>query len=117
MQLTQAELLKLQNTTEETNTSREPSNTQLIHRERVEGTGFDIITIEENKSFVALGKYRLTTERTAEECREMINNKDWEIILGLIGAALSATESDITATQKELEKKLTTIKEGGKRTE
>lgn len=82
------ELLRLQTSGENQNTSNnEPS--ELVKKQLVEGTGFEIVTVENKGSFIVLGKYRLTDiYETEEECREMIKNKDWELILGLMGAVM-----------------------------
>lgn len=90
---TQRELLELQNTTENPNTNN-PKSSQLIEKERYEGTGFDIVGNPEYGYFVALGTYRITRAQTKEECIRMINEKDYELIIGLMGASIEQTIKD-----------------------
>lgn len=101
MELTQKELLQLQNTTDVTSTNK-PNSTELVRKEHVEGTGFDIVGNEEQGYMIALGNYRLTEWRkTIEECRDMIEKRDWELILGMMGACIQAAE-----TEKEIHSKM-----------
>lgn len=89
MTQTQSELLSLHTTTDSTNTDKPNSNSELVYKERVEKTAFDIVGNEDNGYFIALGSYRLISpQKTIEKCRIMIQTKDWELILGLIGACM-----------------------------
>lgn len=90
--LTQREQLELQNTTGKTNTDKQHS-TELVHKEHVEGTGFDIVGDEEHGYFVALGQYRITKFQPKQECRHMIETKDYELLLGLIGAVMESVRT------------------------
>lgn len=56
---------------------------ELIKRNHVLGTPFVIITVDEG-SFVGCGKYRLTEFMTEEECQELINNRDWNLIISMV---------------------------------
>jgi hypothetical protein len=58
-----------------------------VENNRYEGTGFSIVGNEDKGYFVALGKYRLTEAKTKIQCKQMIENRDYELILGMIGAA------------------------------
>lgn len=97
---TQRELLELQNTTEKPNTNNQQSS-QLVEIEIYEGTAFHIVGNQEQDYFVALGKYRITKSQSKEECRRMINEKDYEIILGLIEACLQEKENQSLQTSKK----------------
>lgn len=98
----QKELLHTQTSTENQNTNNKNSDlpSQLVEKEKYEGTGFHIVGNKEQGYFVALGTYRLTRMQTKEECITMIENKDYELILGLIGASI---EADKKATEQEKE--------------
>lgn len=95
------ELLKLQNSASETNTDNNKSgNTELIERHRVANTAFEICGSIEIGYFIAMGKYRLTApKKTKEECLIMIAEKDYELLLGLMGATLL---SEYTQQEREL---------------
>lgn len=96
------ELLHIQTSTENQNTNNQksPDSEQLYEREKYPDTGFHVIGNKEEGYFVALGTYRLTKMQTKEECITMIENKDYELILGLIGASIDA---DKKATEQEKE--------------
>lgn len=83
-----SELLQSQITTETTNTNNKQSNTQLVDKEHIDGTPFDIVGDEELGYFVAIGNYRITQTHDKEDCRTMIRVMEWELILGLIGACI-----------------------------
>lgn len=101
MSQTQSELLNLHTNTESQNTNSQQSNSQLIEIERVTNTPFDIVTTDQG-TFVSVGKFRLTElKETKQECREMIHNKDWDVIIGLIHAFI------LTADQIVLDEKTT----------
>lgn len=86
------ELLELQNNTETPKTENKPS--QLIEKIRYEGTAFDIVGNTEDGYFVALGNFRITKTQEKNECRRMIDQKDYELILGLIGACIQADKNE-----------------------
>lgn len=84
-----SELLQSQTTTENQNTNNQKSNTELIERHTIKGTGFEIIGNPEKGYMIALGQYRLTEfQPTIYDCEQMIKNRDYELILGMIGAAI-----------------------------
>lgn len=82
------ELSNSLNTSNETNTDNSQSNTQLVDKERYEGTGFDIVGNEEHGYFVALGNHRLTQPAPKEVAITHIKEKSWDLIFAL--AALVA---------------------------
>lgn len=88
----QAELLSIQSGTEKLNTNNNQSS-QLVDKERVENTGFDIVGNQDHGYFVALGAFRITKAQSKEECNRMINEKDYELIIGLIGACMQANNA------------------------
>lgn len=102
MELTNKELLHTQNSVANQNTDNQQSS-QTIKREPVKDTGFEIITIEGKGSFITLGKFRLTDlKETPELCRDMIRNRDWELILGLMGAVLQNNDEIKEENEKQL---------------
>lgn len=104
MSTTQNDLLKLQNTTEETQQNNNNSPSELVEREKVEGTGFEIIGNKEKGYFVALGIFRITEPKPSKGIlRKMIQHKDYEIILGLISASIAMTTKEI---KEDLQQKI-----------
>lgn len=61
------------------------SSEKLIQREPVEGTPFQIITIEQG-TFIAIGNRRITEYTTKEECQQKIECQSWD----LLGATIVA---------------------------
>lgn len=114
--LTQKDILQLQNTTDQTHSKESTTeNEQLIEKIHIEGTGFDIIKIEGKRCFVAIGNYRVTKEQTEAECRQMIKDKDYELLIGLIGAVIQSSHAeDKDITIKEVTRMLQAagLKEG-----
>lgn len=103
MSTTQNDLLKLQNGTEETQLNKENSPSELIERQSVEGTAFEIIGNKEKGYFIALGMYRITEARPSiGTLRKMIANKDYEIILGLISASILMSQTDLKEQVQEI---------------
>lgn len=99
MSTTQKELLELQNGSEEPNTNNPPSS-QLVETEPIKNTGFQIVGNAEKGYFVALGQYRLTTfHKDKKELLKKVKDKDWEIILALIGASIEAFQQTQIPTQ------------------
>ncbi|AXH76379.1 MAG: hypothetical protein [Microviridae sp.] len=56
---------------------------ELLKRDRIENTPFEIISTERG-CFIGLGQFRLTNFITNQECIEMINDKDWNLLLACI---------------------------------
>lgn len=79
MKLQNTELLNTQ-TSAEVQDSKQSS--QLIERETLDGTPFEIVTTEEG-TFVALGSYRLTEFMSKEDAKEKILNKPWDLIISV----------------------------------
>lgn len=69
-------------------------NSELVEKEQVPDTGFHIIGNKEYGYFVALGTYRITKAQSKTKCLEMIETKDYELLLGLIGACIEADKKD-----------------------
>lgn len=90
----QEELLQLQ-TGSDIIDSDNQNYSQTVERNRYEGTAFDITGNKEVGYFVALGQYRLTQPTTKEKCAEMIDNRDYELLLGLMGATLLSHNQEI----------------------
>lgn len=81
---TQKELLQLQTSVEEEQ-SREGSSEEIIQRETVEGTPFQVINLNNEGWFLALGKYRMTEpQENKQELIDRVKNKDWNVILDTI---------------------------------
>lgn len=83
----QSQLLQSQTSTENAN-SNKVNSTELLKRIHVEETGFELIGNDEDGYFVALGSYRLTQTYTESQCRKMIADKDYELLIGLMGACV-----------------------------
>lgn len=65
---------------------------ELIHEEEVPGTPFKIITAE-GKSWIALGRYRISCkEHTPEELKEKIYNMDYDFLINVIFAVVDMTD-------------------------
>lgn len=63
---------------------RENYSTELVKREEVENSPFEIITIKNKGSFLALGKFRLSpTFEESKDVRNYLLNNVWEIVLDL----------------------------------
>lgn len=80
----QWELLKLQSNANEPDKSE---SGKLIEREEVPGTRFIIVGTQKTGYFVTFGKYQVTHTTTKEECRELIEKKDWELVFALMSIA------------------------------
>lgn len=80
---TQRELLQSQTNVEESQDKEKSS--ELVQREKVEGTPFDLINVEDKGWFLALGKYRMTEPGLDREVlRKIVADKDWMLILDTI---------------------------------
>lgn len=78
------------------NNQNSHSSEQLVERERIPNTGFDIVGNKEKGYFIAFGPYRIT-EYTQDKAqlRKKVASKDYEIILGLLGACMTANEPEL----------------------
>lgn len=93
----QKELLHLHTGSEEQN-NQHSSNQQIINKEHVEGTGFDIIHYDQHGYWLVIGHYRVSeTKKTKEELIKLIETKDWDLLIGVIGAAMQANQDQIDA--------------------
>lgn len=81
--LKQAELLSTQSNVEE-NQSKEPSS-ELIHREDVENTPFQVVGNDEKGWIITIGRFKLTENRpTKIEALQELQIRPWAITLRLI---------------------------------
>lgn len=79
---------------------RDTFSSELISVNKVEGTPFDIVTvqgdgdIEEDEHFIAVGNHRLTKPTPwKDELLEKIENRDWELINTLMFATINAVRT------------------------
>lgn len=79
MKLQNTELLNTQTSAEVQDSNQ---SSQLIERETLDGTPFEIVTTEEG-TFVALGSYRLTEFMSKEDAKEKIQKKHWDLIISV----------------------------------
>lgn len=92
MKQTQSELLNYTTTSNTTDSNNSPSTSQIIKREPIPNTGFELISTEQGH-FIALGQFRLTQQyQTRETALETVEKHDWELIIGLIGACIQAQQ-------------------------
>lgn len=64
-------------------------NTEIMEREKVEGTPFEVIGNKETGYWVAFGMFRLTEQGTKEEAYNGIAQKGWDMIGNFIYAAMA----------------------------
>lgn len=70
---------------------RENSSSELVKKEKIEGTPFDLITYEDKGVFVAIGKLKLTPFlESKEQATEYLEKHKWEFTLDLILAMIEA---------------------------
>lgn len=81
---THTKLLDIQ-TSIEGEQNKENLNSELIHREKVEGSPLWIVGNKEHGYFVAMGNHRLTdSAKTISEAREKLINEQYNIIANMI---------------------------------
>ena len=76
---------------------------QMIKRERIEGTPF-IMVCQNNdeRYFLACGNWKVTEEYNREELLEMVERKDWLILVGLMSVVYEETAKiGITSTTNQ----------------
>lgn len=97
-QLKQSELLQLQ-----TNANEEHNNAsfEIIHREHVEDTPFTMIMLQEGDCFIACGNYRLTERIGHVKALELIDGKDWNLIMQLIDIVCNYKLNEFIINQKQ----------------
>lgn len=61
---------------------REIRKDEIIKREKVNGTPFSIIQ-QQDITFIALGMYKVSDNLSYKECKEVIKNKEWNLILNV----------------------------------
>lgn len=68
-----------------TNITTMKNNKELVKRTTVEETPFTIITIENEGSFISMGKYRMSkVMENEEECKKYVHEKPWEFIMAIM---------------------------------
>lgn len=77
----------------QTNAKENQNNSQLISKEQIEKTPFEIITSEEG-SFLAIGHYRLTETTSKENIMQHLLTNQWDIIINLINATIHAQKRE-----------------------
>lgn len=91
----QEQLLQLHTGSEKQSTNNQNS-TEIVQKQHIEGTGFDIVGNKEHGYFVAIGKYRITENKPIEDelysAIGELSNTGWEIIAGMIGAVTEAVK-------------------------
>lgn len=66
--------------------SKQSASEELVNKYQVPGTAFQIIGNKEKGYFIALGQYRVSDpQKTVQDCQTMIDNKDWDLIVNLMG--------------------------------
>jgi len=67
----------------------ESKNTELIQRDKLEGTPFTIITIEDG-SFGTLGEYRVTEKmKTKKEVEKYLKEPKWDTIATIVSILIT----------------------------
>lgn len=81
---TQQDILHTQtNIEEEQNNSN--SSTEIIQREKIINTPFEIVGNTENGYFIAMGKYKITeNKQSIEDAKKTLNTEQWIIITNMI---------------------------------
>ncbi len=64
-------------------TDKEDSGKELVKRESIEDSPFEVVTVN-GESFGAMGEYRLTERGTAEEIKEQLTKITWNRIVQCI---------------------------------
>lgn len=69
---------------------------EIISTRTVEGTPFKIIDTEKG-AFIGFGRYRVSELTTVEDCRKIIEDKEWELLLSVVNAIVA---EEILLTKK-----------------
>lgn len=88
----------LQKSVEQTNNS-ESGNTELIKRENIADSPFEVITTEKG-SFGVMGKYRITPYGEKEEIIEDLNKITWNRLIQVIQLILEHQNQITNETQQ-----------------
>jgi len=75
------------------------NSSKIVERCNYKNTMFTLITVNdesEENTFITVGKYRMTDKLTKEKCIEMIENRDWLLIAGIIEITAELIEKEKT---------------------
>ncbi|AXH76571.1 MAG: hypothetical protein [Microviridae sp.] len=73
------------------NSLTEGKNEKLFERIHVKGTPFEIVKTE-NECFIALGKYRISDNKTEQQHRDDIYDLDYTFLINVIFAVVDMTD-------------------------
>lgn len=94
--------LSIQSTNVDESVDNNPSGEQLLEREQITNSPFWIIGNKVDGYYLVLGHYRLTdVYNTKQEVIEYVNNRPWDIILGMI---ISVNHTDKQLQEQNVEK-------------
>lgn len=75
-------------------------NQELIHREKVENTPFEIIG-GEGRYWLSMGLFRLSEPKsTIEEVKQIVNEKGWETIINVMCAIMAGRDMELMSQAK-----------------
>lgn len=81
--LQNSELLQLQTNAQEQENSKDSG--KIIEREKVEGTPFELIKVDEKGWFLAMGKHRFTEPvENKEEILKSLEGVPWDYVMNVI---------------------------------
>lgn len=82
--------------------NKSKSGNEIAEKEKIEKTPFDIITITEEVegkkiqvSFIAVGNKRITEITTYVKCLQMIQERDWNLMVSLITIITEAVTKEV----------------------
>lgn len=85
----------------EENTHKETFSTQLVEREKIENSPFEIIGNKDHGYFAAFGKYRITEKfENMQLVKDYLESHKWEVVVNLI-----LTLIDVDRTYREIDQK------------
>lgn len=94
--------LSIQSTNAEESVDNNHSGEQLLEREQIPNSPFWIIGNRIDGYYLVLGHYRLTdVYNTKQEVVDFVNNRPWDIILGMI---ISVNHTDKQLQEQNVEK-------------
>lgn len=82
---------------------------EMIKRERIDNTPFTIVQSKEH-TFIALGMYKVSGNLTYKECREVIEQRNWSLLMNvimLIAKDEIQQDKEATIAEREQRKKQT----------
>jgi hypothetical protein len=69
-------------------------NTELIQKEKMEGTPFEIVTIEK-ESFGTLGQYRVTEKmKTKAAVKKYLKTPNWDTIATIVSILITENKKE-----------------------